>query len=140
MAMDIHELNRTVIEEFRARAGKVSGQFEGVPLLLLTTVGARSGLSRTNPLAYFADGDRYVIIASYAGAPINPPWFYNLKANAVVEVEMGTERFQARAEVMNEPERTDVYQKLASAAPIFAEYQSKTSRTIPVVVLQRHQE
>jgi deazaflavin-dependent oxidoreductase (nitroreductase family) len=138
--MDLQEMNRNIIDEFRANDGKVSGQFEGVPLLLLTTVGARSGLARTNPLAYFADGDRYVIIASYAGAPINPPWFYNLKANAVVEVEMGTERFQARAEVMSEPERTDVYQKLASAAPIFAEYQSMTSRTIPVIVLQRQQE
>jgi len=138
--MDIQELNRTIIEEFRANDGKVSGQFEGVPLLLVTTVGAKSGLSRTNPLAYFADDDRLLIIASYAGAPINPPWFYNLKANPEVEVEVGTERFKARAEVVTEPERTDIYQKLASAAPIFAEYQSKTTRAIPVIALQRMQE
>jgi len=135
--MDIQELNRTIIEEFRSNDGKVSGQFEGVPLLLVTTIGAKSGLSRTNPLAYFADDDRLLIIASYAGAPINPPWFYNLKANSVVEVEVGTERFKARAEVIGEPERTDIYEKVASAAAIFAEYQSKTTRTIPVIALQR---
>ena len=138
--MDLQEMNRAIIEEFRANDGKVSGQFEGVPLLLLNTTGAKSGLSRTNPLAYFADDDRFLIIASYAGAPSNPPWFYNLKANPVVEVEVGTERFKARAAVIKEPDRTDIYQKVASAAPIFAEYQSMTTRTIPVIVLQRLQE
>ena len=135
--MDLQEMNRAIIKEFRANAGKVSGQFEGVPLLLLTTVGARSGLMRTNPLAYFADGDRYLIIASYAGAPVNPPWFYNLKANPEVEVEVGTERFKARAQEIDEPQRTEVYRKVAEAAPVFAEYQSNTTRTIPVIVLQR---
>ena len=135
--MDLQEMNRAIIEEFRANDGKVSGQFEGVPLLLLTTVGARSGLTRTNPLAYFADGDRYLIIASYAGAPVNPPWFYNLKANPEVEVEVGTEHFKARADEITEPLRTEVYQKVAAAAPVFAEYQNQTTRNIPVLVLQR---
>jgi deazaflavin-dependent oxidoreductase (nitroreductase family) len=138
--MELQEMNRAIIEEFRANDGKVSGQFEGVPLLLLHTIGAKSGLSRTNPLAFFAAADRIMIIASYAGAPSNPPWFYNLKANPVVEVEVGTEQFKARAEVITEPERTDIYQKVASAAPIFAEYQSNTTRTIPVIALQRLQE
>ena len=135
--MDIHELNRGVIEEFRANAGKVSGPFTGVPLLVLTTVGAKSGRARTNPLAYFPDKDGYLIIASYAGAPVNPPWFYNLIANPVADVEMGTGRFKARAEVLKEPDRTDVYQKVAAAAPVFAEYQSKTTRKIPVILLRR---
>jgi deazaflavin-dependent oxidoreductase (nitroreductase family) len=138
--MDIQELNRTIIDEFRANNGKVSRQFEKVPLLLLTTVGARSGVSRTNPLAYFAEAGRYFIIASYAGAPINPPWYHNLRANPIVDVEVGAERFKARAEVMQEPKRTDVYEKVASASPIFAEYQDKTSRTIPVISLQRLEE
>jgi deazaflavin-dependent oxidoreductase (nitroreductase family) len=137
--MDLQEMNRAIIDEFRANNGKVSGQFEGVPLLLLTTVGARSGRTRTNPLVYFADEDRYLIIASYAGAPVNPPWFYNLKANPEVEVEMGTERFKAQAREVTEPQRTEVYQKVAEAAPLFAEYQSNTTRTIPVIVLQRLQ-
>ena len=135
--MDLQEMNRAIIEEFRANKGIVGGQFEGVPLLLLTTVGARSGLTRTNPLAYFADGDRYLIIASYAGAPVNPPWYYNLKANPEVEVEIGVERFKARAAEVKEPTRTEIYQKVASAAPVFAEYQKNTKRTIPVILLDR---
>lgn len=133
--MDIQELNKTIIEEFRANGGKVGGQFEGMPLLLLTTIGAKSGLSRTNPLAYLTDNDRYVIIASYAGAPTNPPWYYNLKANPGVEVEVGTQRLKARAEVLEDPERSDLYRKAASAMPVFSDYQKKTTRTIPVIAL-----
>lgn len=135
--MDIQELNKNIIKEFRANDGKVSGQFENVPLLLLTTTGAKSGLSRTNPLAYFAEGERYIIIASYAGAPSNPPWFYNLKANSEVTVEVGADNFKAIATEISEPERTNVYEKIAAAAPVFAEYQNKTTRTIPVIELRR---
>jgi deazaflavin-dependent oxidoreductase (nitroreductase family) len=135
--MDIQDFNKTIIEEFRANDGKVGGQFEGAPLLLLTTVGAKSGKSRINPLAYLADNDRYVIIASYAGAPTNPPWYYNLKANPSVEIEVGAQHFKARAEILGEPERSKLYQKMTKIMPAFAEYQRKTTRTIPVIALRR---
>src|SRR5262245_22900479 len=98
--MDIQEMNKAVIDEFRANGGNVGGNFKSVPLLLLTTVGAKTGRSRVNPLAYLMDGDRYVIIASYAGAPSNPPWFHNLLANPKVRLEVGAEKFDATAEVL----------------------------------------
>jgi len=135
--MDIQEMNKTIIEQFRANDGQVEGQFAGAPLLLLTTTGAKTGLSRTNPLVYLTDNDRYVIIASYAGAPTNPPWYYNLIANPVVEVEVGSQRFKARAEVLGEPERSDLYQRATSVMPAFSDYQKKTARTIPVIALRQ---
>ena len=95
--MDLQELNNQIIKEFRANGGNVGGQFQGAPLLLLTTKGAKSGKTRVNPLAYLNDAGRHVIIASYAGADSNPPWYHNLIANPVVEVEVGKERFKARA-------------------------------------------
>lgn len=131
------EMNKAIIDEFRANGGKVGGNFEGVPLLLLHTVGAKSGLPRTNPLAYFTDGDDLVIVASYAGAPNNPPWFHNLKARPDVEVEVGEEKFAVRAEIIGEPIRTEMYKKLGEAAPTFAEYQMKTTRRIPLIRLKR---
>jgi deazaflavin-dependent oxidoreductase (nitroreductase family) len=137
LSMDIQEFNNAIIEEFRANGGKVGGQFEGAPLLLLTTTGAKTGLSRTNPLVYLAVGDRQVIVASYAGAPTNPPWYHNLIANPDVGVEVGAERFDARAEVVDEPERSELYEKMVAVMPIFSEYQSKTTRTIPVIALRR---
>jgi len=130
-------MNQKIIEEFRANEGKVGGQFKGAPLLLLTTTGAKSGLTRTNPLAYLSDGDRYVIIASFAGAPKNPPWFHNLLANSNVTVEVGTQRFAARAQVVKEPERSDLYRRMVSVMPVFAEYERKTTRVIPVVALTK---
>ncbi len=135
--MDIQELNRKVIEDFRANGGKVEGQFAGAPLLLLNTTGAKSGLPRTNPLAYMVDGDQLAVVASYAGGPNNPPWFYNLVANPEVEVEVGHERFRATARIADEPERTELYGKMAAAMPVFSEYQGKTQRVIPVIVLTR---
>lgn len=135
--MDLRKYNESIIEEFRTHAGKVGGPFANATLLLLTTTGAKSGLPRTNPLAYFADGSRYLIIASYAGAPNNPPWYYNLIANPRATVEMGTERFTVRAEVLGEPERTTQYNRIAAAVPTFTEYQSKTTRTIPMLALYK---
>ena len=120
--MDIQELNKAIIAEFRANGGNVGGQFKGAPLLLLTTKGAKTGKTRVNPLAYLADGGRHVIIASYAGADSNPPWYHNLIANPVVEVEVGKERFKARAEVVGEPERAKLYKKMTQAMPVFADY------------------
>ncbi|HKC51938.1 MAG TPA: nitroreductase family deazaflavin-dependent oxidoreductase [Myxococcota bacterium] len=137
MAGGVHVFNKKVIEEFRANQGKVGGQFAGATLLLLTTKGAKSGLSRTNPLAYLRDGDRYIVIASFAGAPTNPPWYYNLLANPKVRVEAGAESFDARAEVVKEPERSTLYQRMAAAMPVFSEYQRKTKRSIPVIALRR---
>ena len=135
--MDFQAYNKGIIEEFRANGGKVGGVFEGAKLLLLTTTGAKSGLSRTNPLVFLEDKGRYVIVASYAGAPTNPPWFYNLKANPQVIVEIGTERFTGEAEVLQEPERSRLYQKMVEVMPGFAEYQKKTTRVIPVIALRR---
>jgi len=135
--MDIKAMNKAVVEEFRANAGKVGGHFEGMPLLLLHTRGAKTNTPRVNPLAYLADGTRLIIIASFAGAPHSPPWFYNLVTHPEVEVEVGAERFRARAAVLGEPDRTLQYQKVAALMPVFAEYQQKTTRTIPVVALHR---
>src|SRR6266550_7757185 len=91
------EFNQNIITEFRANGGKVSGLFANVSLLLLTTVGAKSGQPRTMPLAYTTDGDHFIVIASKGGAPTNPDWYHNLLANPLVTVEIGNERFQARA-------------------------------------------
>lgn len=135
--MEIQDFNKRIIEEFRANGGKVGGQFEGAPMLLLSTVGAKSGRPRTNPLVYLADGDRYVIIASYAGAPTNPPWYHNLVAKPVVEIEVGTERLKVRAEVLKEPERSRLYAKMAAQMPVFSDYAKKTTRAIPVIALRR---
>jgi deazaflavin-dependent oxidoreductase (nitroreductase family) len=137
MAGGIQDFNKKIIDEFRANQGKVGGQFKGMPLLLLTTKGAKSGVSRTNPLAYLRDGDRWVIIASFAGAPKNPPWYHNLIAHPDVRVEVEGQSFDARAEVVKEPERSALYQKVEAAMPVFSEYKKKTQRTIPVVALRR---
>lgn len=127
--------NKAIIEEFRANAGKVGGYFAGTTLLILHTIGAKSGQERVNPTAYVRDGDRLVIIASKGGAPDNPGWYYNLLAHPLVTVEVGAERFQAAAAVAAEPERTRLYNKMVDMMPGFAEYRRKTSRVIPVITL-----
>ncbi len=129
--------NDAIIKEFRANSGKVGGHFAGRTLLLLHTIGAKSGQQRVNPVAYVKDGDRLVIIASKGGAPTNPNWYYNILAHPVVTVEVGTEQFQVRAEVASEPERTRLYNKMIEMMPSFAEYQQKTTRVIPVIKLTR---
>ena len=134
---DFNEWNKQIIAEFRANDGKVGGQFAGMTLLLLHTTGAKSGLARINPVACLEDGERLVIIASKAGAPSNPDWYYNLVANPEVGVEYGTEQFQALATVTEEPERTELYARMATLNPGFAEYQKQTTRVIPVVNLTR---
>lgn len=129
--------NKAIIEEFRANSGKVGGPFEGKKLLLLHTVGSRSGQERINPVAYVKDSDRLVVIASKGGAPTNPDWYYNIVKQPLVTVEVGTEQFQARAEIASEPDRTRYYQKMVDMMPGFAEYQLKTTRVIPVITLTR---
>ena len=134
---DIQEFNNSIIAEFRGNQGVVGGPFTNIPLLLLTTIGHKTGLERVNPLAYLHDGDRYIVIASFAGAPANPPWYYNLISEPKVVVEAGTERFTARATILEEPERTEMFAKMTALMPLFNEYQSKTSRIIPVIALTR---
>jgi deazaflavin-dependent oxidoreductase (nitroreductase family) len=128
--------NRQVIEEFRANEGRVQA-FAHQPLLLLTHRGAKTGTERTNPLAYFPDGDRYLIVASKGGAPTNPDWYYNLKAHPDVSVEMGTETFAATATEASPEERPRLWQLITTSNAAFAEYETKTDRTIPVFVLER---
>ena len=133
----MNDFNQQIIEEFRTNQGKLGGQFANMPLLLLTTIGAKTGRALTKPLAYTRDGDRIVLIASFAGAPKNPAWFNNLVANPVVTVELGGERFQARAVVTSGAERQRLYDNQAKQMAVFADYQKKTTRQIPVVVLER---
>ena len=135
--MDIHERNKAIIEEFRSNGGKVGGLFTGRTLLLLHTTGAKSKAERINPVAYTTDGDRLVIIASKGGAPTHPDWYHNVVGNPHVTIEVGTEKFQARAAIATEPERTRLYDQMAAVMPGFAEYQRKTTRRIPVLVLTR---
>jgi deazaflavin-dependent oxidoreductase (nitroreductase family) len=129
--------NRALIEEFRANDGKVGGNFAGAPLLLLTTTGAKSGQQRTSPVVYTTDGDRLVIIASFAGRPTNPAWFNNLVANPEVTVEVPGETYSARAVVAAGEYRDRLYAAQAELMPAFNEYQAKTTRQIPVVTLER---
>ncbi|HEX8997077.1 MAG TPA: nitroreductase family deazaflavin-dependent oxidoreductase [Ktedonobacterales bacterium] len=126
--------NQTIIDTFRANGGKVSGWNN---LLLLTTTGARTGLPRTTPLAYSVDGGRIVVAASKGGAPTNPAWYANILANPTVTVELGSETFQARATVVDEAERQRLYAGHAELMPGFADYEKKTTRRIPVIILER---
>lgn len=133
---DWNDWNAGVIAEFRANGGKVGGDFEGAPLLLLTTTGAKSGQPRTNPLMYLPDGDRYVVFASKGGAPSDPDWYRNLVAVPEVTAEVGTETVPAKARVATGDERDDLFARQAERYPQFGEYQRNTTRTIPVVVLE----
>lgn len=129
--------NQAIIDEFRANSGEVGGSFAGKTLLILHTIGAKSGQEHINPVAYVRDGNRIVIIASKGGAPTNPDWYYNILANPLVTVEVGTEQFQAQAAIASEPERTRLYNKMVEMMPGFAEYRQKTTRVIPVITLTR---
>jgi deazaflavin-dependent oxidoreductase (nitroreductase family) len=129
--------NKRIIKEFRANEGKVGGNFENMTLLLLHTIGAKSGLSRLNPAAYTKDGDRLVIIASKGGADTHPDWYHNVVANPNVTIEVGKEKYDAVATVEEEPERTRLYDQMAAQYPGFETYRQKTSRVIPVITLKR---
>jgi deazaflavin-dependent oxidoreductase (nitroreductase family) len=129
--------NSPIIEEFRTHEGRVGGGFEGRPLLLLHSTGARSGTERVNPMMYLADGDRLVVFASKGGAPTNPDWYYNLRANPDATVEVGTERFPVRARIAEGEERDALYAEQSRRYPQFERYQRGNERTIPVVILER---
>ena len=132
---EVNDWNSKIIAEFRANDGKVGGQFEGAPLLLLTTQGRKSGTERTNPMMYLADGDRLLVFASKAGAPTHPDWYLNLLANPKVTVEVGSGTFQATAVPLAGEDRNRMYSEQARRYPGFAEYQAKTDRVIPVAEL-----
>ena len=127
--------NSKIISEFRQNGGKVGGMFEGALLLLLHTKGAKTGAARINPLAYRVDGDAFVVFASKAGAPTNPDWFHNLRANPRVTVEVGTQTREVVARVAEGDERHRLWEAQKRDSPGFAGYEAKTSRQIPVVVL-----
>ncbi|HYL60909.1 MAG TPA: nitroreductase family deazaflavin-dependent oxidoreductase [Candidatus Acidoferrales bacterium] len=131
------EFNKKIIDEFRANAGKVGGMFAGANMILLTTTGAKSGQQRTTPLVYSKDGARYVIIASMAGAPNNPDWYHNLRAHPTATVEVGAEKFTVKASVTSGEERERLYNAQAAQMSVFNEYRKKTTRQIPVFVLER---
>jgi deazaflavin-dependent oxidoreductase (nitroreductase family) len=131
------DFNTAVIEEFRANGGKVGGQFEGAPVLLLTSTGAKSGAARVNPMMYLDDGKRLYVFASKAGAPTSPDWYHNLVAHPQASVEVGEEHIDVTASVLTGAERDEIYERQAALYPGFAEYQAMTTRTIPVVALER---
>ena len=128
--------NQQIIDEFRANDGKVGGQFAGANLLILRTIGAKSGQLRESPVAYFADEDgSMVVVASKAGLPTNPAWYHNLKANPKFDVEVGTARLPVTAEELTGSEYEAKWAEIVAVAPGFGEYQKKTTRVIPLVRL-----
>ncbi|MDQ6817844.1 MAG: nitroreductase family deazaflavin-dependent oxidoreductase [Actinomycetota bacterium] len=129
------DFNAQIIEQFRANGGRVSGAFEGATLLLLHHVGAKSGTPRVNPLAYLADGERFIVFASKAGAPTNPDWYHNLMATPETSIEVGTDTIAVTASEASGEERERLFRAQAERSPQFAEYQEKTERAIPVIVL-----
>lgn len=135
--LNFHDWNRQIIEEFRTHGGKVGGAFEGVPLLLLTTTGAKSGQQRINPLTYLLDGERLFIFAAKGGSPTNPDWYHNLLVHPHVTVEIGTEQFEATAVPLEGEKRDLIYAREVQVHPGAAEYEKKTTRKIPVVELVR---
>ena len=133
-----NEMNRGVIEQFRATGGNiVEGRFAGSKLLLLTTKGAKTGATRVNPMMYYQDGDAYVVFASHRSAPTNPDWYHNLVAHPEVNVEAGGDSFTATAKVAQGEERQRIWDDAARQFPFLTEHQAATRRQIPVVVLAK---
>jgi deazaflavin-dependent oxidoreductase (nitroreductase family) len=135
MSTSPQDFNARIIEEFHANDGRVGGMFEDSTLLLLHHVGAKTGQDRINPLAYNRDGDRYVIFASKAGAPTNPDWYHNLKAHPDVSIEVGTDTIDVVAAEATGEERERLFSAQVERSPGFGDYQAKTDRVIPVIVL-----
>jgi deazaflavin-dependent oxidoreductase (nitroreductase family) len=132
---DFDEINRRVTAEFHANSGKVGGRFADTDILILTTTGAKSGQTRWNPLAYTRDGTRYIIVASKAGSPAHPDWYYNLLRYPSVNIEVGTENVPVDATVATGAERDRLFEQHAKRLPRFREYVQSTTREIPVVIL-----
>ena len=135
--MTVVDRNKNMVDEFRAKGGRGIGHF-GDKLLLLTTRGAKSGQAQTSPVVYHRDGDRYVIAASMGGAPRHPSWYHNLVKHREAEIEVGTQKFKARATpIARGPERDRLYEAHGDNFAAFRDYPKKTTRIIPVVVLER---
>jgi deazaflavin-dependent oxidoreductase (nitroreductase family) len=134
---DMGGWNQQIIEEFHANGGKVGGPFEGIPLLLLTTTGAKSGKQRTTPVGYMPDGESYIIFSTNGGGPKNTDWYYNLLAHPEATIEVGTETIEVNAVEVKGQERDQLWARQLEHAPVFAEYEAKTTRTIPVIALSR---
>jgi deazaflavin-dependent oxidoreductase (nitroreductase family) len=132
------DFNADLIDDLRANGGRASGgPLEGRRLAILTTTGAKSGTRRSTPLAYTRDGDRIVVVASMGGSPRHPAWYHNLRANPTVTVEVDGETFEASARITEDAERQRLYGQHADRHPVFLEYLTRTTRVIPVVVLER---
>jgi deazaflavin-dependent oxidoreductase (nitroreductase family) len=131
------DFNASIIDEFRANEGKVGGPFKGTPVLLLHTTGRRSGKERVNPLVYWPEGDRMVIFASKGGAPTHPDWYHNLMAQPDTTVEVGTGTVAVQARETEGDERQDLFDRITAVMAGFADYQAKTSRRIPIIMLER---
>ena len=134
---DFYDWDRRIIEEFHANRGNVGGQFTGVPILLVTTTGAKSGEPRTCPLAYLSEGGRIYVFAGNRGAPTNPAWYHNLVAHPDVTVELGTEKFEARATVVDNAEGERLGSIQVQKIPALASLAAKLTRKGPVVLLER---
>jgi deazaflavin-dependent oxidoreductase (nitroreductase family) len=139
MSTSPSDFNAKIIVEFRANEGRVGGTFEGLPLLLLHHTGAKSGEQRINPLAYRRDGERYVIFASKGGAPTHPAWYHNLKAHPHVTIEVGDQTIPVTATEATGEERERLFRAQAQRVPQFGEYERKTDRVIPVILLTPRQ-
>lgn len=134
---DLNAFNAAIVDEFRTNGGKVGGQFAGANLLLLTTTGAKSGQPRLSPLAYLTIDGKMLIIGSFAGAPKDPAWVHNLRANPRAHIEVGTDAYDVTAHELPSQERDELYAKVVAVAPGFGEYQAKTTRVIPLFELTR---
>ncbi|MFI5284014.1 MAG: nitroreductase family deazaflavin-dependent oxidoreductase [Candidatus Dormibacterales bacterium] len=138
MSNSFGNFNRSLIEDLRANGGKpTGGPFKGREVLILTTTGARSGVPRENPLVYTRDGSHIVIVASKGGAPTHPSWYHNLVAHPEVKVELDGETFEARAHVATDAEYERLYKQHADINPTFHDYRARTTRKIPVILLER---
>jgi deazaflavin-dependent oxidoreductase (nitroreductase family) len=137
MADDMQSFNDQIIEEFRSNEGRVGGTFRTSKMLLLHSRGAKSGEVRIHPMVFMADGDRYVVFASKGGGPTNPAWYHNLVAHPEATIEVGTEEIAVVARVATGQERTRIWSAQKAAFPAFADYEARTTREIPVVVLER---
>lgn len=134
---EVNDWNTKIIDEFRANGGKVGGSFEGAPMILVHHIGAKTGKERVNPVMYRSVGDDFAVFASYAGAATNPDWYHNLVANPAITVEVGTETIAVTARVAEASERDELWAAQKADYPGFADYEAKTTRRIPVVLLER---
>ena len=133
---EVQDWNTQIIDEFRSNGGRVGGQFEGAPLLLLHSTGAKSGKQRVNPMMYLADGDDFIVFATKAGTPTNPDWYHNIVAFPQASIEVGESTVNVVARVAEGDTRERLWSRQKELYPGFAEYEAKTAREIPVMVLE----